>query len=92
MAITSSPPIGWHTVDLSSADWDFLAMTGRKGRALRVVVPTGTANPQVTFREDGVSADLAMVLAAGQIEIIPGDFTHVRRTGTTSGITIYGAV
>ena len=92
MAITSSPPVRWRRVDVSSADYDFMASRGERGRAIRVITPSGTSNPQITFREKDENADLTMNLAAGQIEVIPGDFTHIRRAGTTSTLVIYDAV
>ena len=92
MAITSSPPIRWRRIDISGGDYDCVAQRDEKVRALRVVVPTSAVGANIVFREDNETADITMRVAAGQVEIIPGDFTHVRQAGTNTTLIIYGAV
>ena len=92
MAIISSPPIRWQAVDASGGDYDAVSERGRNLRALRVITPSGTSNAAVRWREDGLDADFDCQLVPGTVEIFTGDSTHIRQAGTSSGLTIMGAV
>ena len=90
--VVSSPPTLWRAVDPTAGDYDCVAERGRNVRALRIITPSGTSNPAVVWREDGEAADFTCALVAGTVEFFTGNFTHVRQTGTSSGLTIMGAV
>ena len=89
MAITTDPPTTSEQADFSGADHEFALLGTGYARQIRVYTPGGLTAPTVAVRFLNDAADRSFPLAEGA-EYIAGAITHIRQTGTTTGLVITG--
>ena len=77
-----SPPTRFEPADYSAADHEFATVT----RALRVFAG---AQGSLVVRAVNDTADATLSYPAG-LWWEPGEFTHIRHTGSTAGYTVHG--